>query len=248
MTGTYSIPSPSTLTVLSVSDLEYLPRLAILAKSISRNMPGAHLHAWLVNVSPGRDVKALSRIHPPSVFTHVGEVLDSRRTKMGLDGKTLYTEKSGFCVNLRARAIHRLLLTGHELVLCLDADSIVRRDLSDLVDIICCNDIVIHKREKEPEYMRVAGGAIGIQNTPASVAFFARMIEHIDKLGPRVFFSDQWAFHLTALERAASTEIADLPMQYIDWEFREESAIWMGKGQRKHHNTTYRREEDRYRP
>ena len=238
----------ATLTILSVSDDEYLPRLAALAQSLHLNMPTAHLSAWLVNIAPGETLAGLQQVHAPMTFTHVDVPLDAEQSMLGLDGKTFYTEKSGFCVNLRARGIHRLLLDGHQRILSLDADSLVRGDLGGLLQLLERHDIAIHKRDSEPDYMRVAGGAIAVRNTPSTVQFFARMIELIDELGPRTFFSDQWAFHLASTELGQTTDIAHLPRTYIDWEFREDSVIWTGKGQRKHHDKTYRREEDNYKP
>lgn len=235
------------LTILVVSDREFLPRLKALASSIQRNAPSTRLHAYLVNLQPDdRDVEELRRLHSGITTTFVHEALDDARVTIALDGMTQFTEKAGFCVNLRGRAIFDLLQAGVPITLYLDADSIVRGDLSELVQMIQDNDIVIHKRDHLEEFRRVAGGAIGVNNTAAARAFVRRFIERIDALGNRTFFSDQWSFHLTALEFGNRVRIAHLPLSYIDWEFSDDSHIWSGKGQRKLHDSKYLAEERHY--
>ena len=235
-----------TLNVLAISDIEFLPRARILASSLNRNMPSAVLHAFLVNIDDQDAVDTIRTLHPNSKIYPISEKLDDSDVKLGLDGITKYTEKSGFCVNLRARAIHQLLLNGCDYVLFLDADSIVRRELSSLVEMISRSDIVIHKREQAAEFMRVAAGVIGIRRTTASIRFFEQLIQRIDELGNRTFFSDQLAFHRVAAELKDAISISHLPIEYIDWEFRNNSYIWTGKGQRKYLNETYLEEEKLY--
>ena len=92
------------ITVLAISDPEFLPRLYRLANSLSRNFPSAILHAYLVNVTSERDIERLRQIHPRCEVSLVQEELDDREVKLGMDGITKFTEKAGFCVNLSATA------------------------------------------------------------------------------------------------------------------------------------------------
>ena len=71
-----------------------------------------------------RDIKAPEGV---KILTE----LDATVVRMGRDGVTPYTEKAGFCVNLRGRAVLDLLRQGRRRVLFLDADSIIRRDYQD---------------------------------------------------------------------------------------------------------------------
>jgi hypothetical protein len=237
-----------TLNILAISDSQFFPRLKTLASSINKNMPTAMLHAYLVNMSDEEALAPLRALHPRTEVYFVEEALDAIEVKVALDGVTRFTEKAGFCVNLRAKAIHQLLLDGCDYLLFLDADSIVRRDLSPLVGMIDESDILIHKRDRPEEFMRVAAGVIAIKRNPRSIKFFEMLIRRIDELGDRTFFSDQLAFHRTALEAEGGVKISHLPIEYIDWEFSPESYIWTGKGQRKHESQTYRDEEKLYNP
>src|SRR5262245_11470490 len=101
------------LTILAVSDREFLPRLKALASSIQENAPSVRLHAYLVNLSPDdREVDELRRLHADVAITTVCETLDDTQVMVALDGMTKFTEKAGFCVNLRGRAISELLQAG----------------------------------------------------------------------------------------------------------------------------------------
>jgi Nucleotide-diphospho-sugar transferase len=233
------------LAVLVVSDPEFLPRLKTLAASIERNMPSAILHAWLVNVD-GNEAAELRAIHPRTECTFVREALDDTVMQMGMDGITTFTEKAGFCVNLRANAIQTLLVAGVPRVLFMDADCIVRRDLAGLIRMMDENDILIHERPGAPDYMRVCAAVIAVRRTARSIRFVERLVARIAEIGNRLFFADQLAFHLTTVESGAAITVTHLPSEYIDWDFDERSAIWTGKGQRKYKSDVYREEEARY--
>jgi hypothetical protein len=234
------------LNILAISDCEFFPRLKTLASSINTNMPAAILHAYLVNMASKELIASLRKLHPRTEVYFDEAALDDREVKVALDGVTRFTEKAGYCVNLRARAIHRLLLDGCDYLLFLDADSIIRRDLSRLIDMIDDSDILIHKRDRPEEFMRVAAGAIGVKRSAGTIRFFERLIARVDELGNRTFFSDQLAFYRTALETDGEVKISHLPIEYIDWEFSPDSSIWTGKGQRKHESRIYLDEEKHY--
>jgi len=236
---------PAELTVLAIADRDFLPRLEVLAASLARNTPSAHLHACLVNVAPA-DAERLRAVHRHTELQYESAVLDAAHVEIGLDGVTPYTEKAGYCVNRRGRAILDLLNAGCRRVLFVDADTIVRRDLGPLCELIDRHDLVIHKRPEAPEFMRVAGGVIGVRPTDAAIEFFTRAVARIDAIGNRKFFSDQLAFHLTIEELAGRVGVGHLPKKFIDWDFDEQSFIWVGKGRRKHENPQYLAEERSY--
>jgi len=237
--------STGEVTVLVISDGEFLPRLYRLANSLHKNFPSARLHAYLVNVS-STQVERLRQIHPKSEVTLVEAELNDREIKLGMDGITKFTEKAGFCVNLRASAIHKLLLEGREVVLFMDADCIVRKSLAGLAAMMADHDILIHQRPTMPDYMRVCAAVIAVRRTAASIGFFEKLMRRIDQIGNRLFFADQLAFHQVATDPETDIAIAHLPTPYIDWDFHPDSFIWTGKGQRKFNNETYLLEEQSY--
>jgi hypothetical protein len=236
----------SDLTILAIADPDFVPRLRALAASIAANMPSATLHACLVNVVDPDLAQSIERAHARTEISFVFAELDATVVRMGLDGVTPYTEKAGFCVNLRGRAVLDLLREGRGRVLFLDADSIVRRDLGSLFPLIDANDVVIHLRPHERDFMGVAGGVIGVRPSAGAIEFFERAVERIDAIGNRAFFSDQLAFHQTIAEMGASLRVAHLPKVFIDWDFDPRSFIWVGKGRRKFENAAYIEEERLY--
>ena len=176
------------------------------------------------------------------------KLLDHEKVKVALDAKTKFTEKAGFCVNLRVSAILDLLHQDIDNILFVDADTIIRKDLSKLFKQFRSHDILIHKRPNEKPFMRVAGGVIGVRNTRWTKNFFSRFLEHVNNLGNKEFFSDQWGFSLTMQELNAGSRIGHLAKNYIDWDFNADSFIWVGKGQRKYKNAEYLAEKSNYEP
>ncbi len=233
------------LTILAIADPDFVPRLRALAASVAANMPSALLHACLVNADDEHAAEIVAT-HANCEFSFVDAQLDATSMKIGLDGITPYTEKAGFCVNLRGRKTLELLREGTKRVLFLDADSIIRRDLGPLCALIDSSDVVIHKRPHEQDYMGVAGGVIGVRPSPGGIEFFERAVARIDAIGNSDFFSDQLAFTQTIAELGDRVRIAHLPKAYIDWEFEPDSFIWTGKGRRKFENETYLTEERLY--
>lgn len=233
------------LTILAIADPDFVPRLRALAASIAANMPSALLHACLVNANDEHAAEILTA-HANCEFSFEYAELDTTQVKIGRDGITPYTEKAGFCVNLRGRKTLELLREGARRVLFVDADTIVRRDLGPLCALIDANDVVIHKRPHENDYMGVAGGVIGVRPSTGGIEFFERAVARIDAIGNRDFFSDQLAFTQTIEELGARVRVAHLPKAYIDWEFEPDSFIWTGKGRRKFENETYLGEESLY--
>src|SRR5439155_26197810 len=106
MSPSTTLRAGSDLTILAIADQEFVPRLRALAASIAANMPSAALHACLVNVVDQPDLEGT--IECSFVFAQ----LDTAVVHLGLDGITPYTEKAGFCVNLRGRAMLDLLRAG----------------------------------------------------------------------------------------------------------------------------------------
>ena len=234
------------LTILAIADPEFVPRLRALAASIAANMPSATLRACLVNVVDPVLVESIERAHARTEFSFVFAELDATVVHMGRDGITPYTEKAGFCVNLRGRAVLDLLREGRRRVLFLDADSIIRRDLASLFPLIDASDVVIHKRPHEKDFMGVAGGVIAVRPSAGAIEFFERAVERIDAIGNRAFFSDQLAFQQTIADLGDRVAVAHLPKAFIDWDFDEQSYIWVGKGRRKFENAAYLEEERAY--
>lgn len=94
----------------------------------------------------------------------------------------------------------------------------------------------------EREGTTVAAGLVYVQDSPVGHRFINEVARQIETL-PQQWFVDQ-----VALNRAAtSLRVEELGHLHkftqldMDWEFRSDSFIWTGKGDRKYNNLTYTR-------
>src|SRR5437764_12821632 len=110
---------PAELTVLAIADRDFLPRLEVLAASLAKHTPAGDRQACLVNVPPA-DAERLRAVHRHAELQYEWAALDAAHVEIGLDGVTPYTEKAGYCVNRRGRAILDLLHAGCRRVLFVD--------------------------------------------------------------------------------------------------------------------------------
>ena len=221
------------LTIVSVSDPVYLRHLEALAVSLRRNYPLAQPYFLLVNVDPAQAAR-LRKVHPDAEIEHVA--------------RTFATDelKRSFCANCRAGLLHQLLQAGCERLLYLDADSLVRHNLAELDRLIASHDITILRRSVDgEEQIRFASGVIGLNRAPQTTAFVARWAEQIDA-NEQQWFNDQLYFSRTFDELGSTVSHGQLPLEYIDWEFRRASPIWVGKGPRKFDEWLYVMEEKHY--
>jgi hypothetical protein len=87
----------------------------------------------------------------------------------------------------------------------------------------------------EAEGTRVAAGAFYLDNRAQDVADF---IADYLKKAPLKWFVDQIALS-EAVKRVPPTQIETYSSKFMDWEFKEGTTIWTGKGPRKYENKTY---------
>lgn len=225
------------LTIFSVSDPAYLSHLEALAASVHASYPQAKLHFHLVNTASSIGERLL-RFHPATTICYEEKRFDSDAARRA------------YCANVRARVMHELLKSGVPLVLYLDADSLVRRDLTPFIQELRRHDVAAHWRTEQaddPEgKMPLMAGVVGVHNTPQSRAFAERWKDFVDD---HLFdwFSDQVYLAEAYRELKAELRLWGMPARYIDWHFCCNSAIWVGKGQRKYERRLYVLEEKIFR-
>ena len=223
-----------TLTILAISDSLYLERIKALLCSVRKNYSQARFYLHLVNVDLEK-ANSLKEICPKVQFK--------------IESKTFAAEaeKRAYCANIRVKIIKELLTsTDISLLLYLDADSIVRQDLSELVNLISNHDLVILDRTYQSDLrLKFFTGVIGINNTIASRKFIKKWWELIQ---PNLYqwYSDQLYFSQTYEYLKSQIKLANLPLQFADWEFWSNSPIWTAKGLRKEDNQIYLLEENYY--
>jgi lipopolysaccharide biosynthesis glycosyltransferase len=232
------------LTIFGVSDGSYLKFIRVLFNSIKENVKipyRFHLHA--INVIED-EIDKLIIEYPGITFTHDNIVLDDTPNKRSSFGKS---QKASYCANIRAKTLYDLLLRGDEYILYLDADSIVIRDLANLLELIKQNDLIIFRRDKEADpRLKVLTSVIGINNNNKSITFIEAWKNCM--MRDRVlytWFSDQVYFHKTMVKNP-HVKIGYLPIEYVDSGFNSKSYIWNGKAKRKHTDKTYIKAMEKY--
>ena len=222
------------LTILAISDSLYLERIKALLCSVRKNYSQARFYLHLVNVDL-EQANSLKEIYPQIQFKIESQTFASE------------AEKRAYCANIRVKIIKELLAsTDISLLLYLDADSIVRQDLSELVNLISNHDLVILDRTYQSDLrLKFFTGVIGINNTIASRKFIKKWWELIQ---PNLYqwYSDQLYFSQTYEYLKSEINLANLPPQFADWEFWSNSPIWTAKGLRKEDNQIYLLEENYY--
>jgi lipopolysaccharide biosynthesis glycosyltransferase len=232
------------LTIFVVSDDGYLKFVKPLFNSIKANVKipyRFHLHA--INIEEYK-LDELSEIYSGITFTHDNLFLDDTPNKRNAFKKS---NKAAYCANIRAKILHELMIQGHEYILYLDADSIVIRDLKNLLTLIQENDLVIFRRDiqKDPR-LKVLTSVIGITNNRNSLAFVDAWKNCM--LRERIlysWFSDQSYFHKT-MTKLSHVKIGYLPEEYVDASFNSNSCIWNGKAKRKYIDKSYIKAMEKY--
>lgn len=141
-------------------------------------------------------------------------------------------------------------------MLIVDIDAVVRGpvDWDDFKDVA----VSLYKRQPlavagwEKEGTEFAAGAVmlkrGVGQTFAQNV--ANELETMYDCGELKWFADQVAinraFNNTFLYKENSSHFIQMPKKYIDWEFRNESVIWTGKGARKFSNQRFVDERSYY--
>lgn len=88
----------------------------------------------------------------------------------------------------------------------------------------------------ENEGSKVAAGAVYYH---PSASIFAKQVAERIKKGPYAWFLDQIALNETYETNRHKYTFEKFTPEFLDWEFKEGTTIWTGKGPRKHDNPTY---------
>lgn len=88
----------------------------------------------------------------------------------------------------------------------------------------------------EAEGTKVAAGIVYVRNSQEARVYLDRVAEYIMYEKTPAWFLDQIALHASL---RYLKEYHRFDSNFMDWEFREGTVMWTGKGDRKHTNQTY---------
>lgn len=132
------------------------------------------------------------------------------------------------------------LLKSAKKILCLDIDSIIMKPFNFPKKPIGYFPRGAKPWKKISEHQMVAAGA---------VYFTEKQIEYADELkniinkAPLKWYADQIALH-SVIDNIPKELLASFDKRFMDWQFRNDTIIWTGKGYRKHSNKTYTSKEE----
>lgn len=255
------------------TDSNYIDRALCLINSIKVNAPRVKIHIRLIDCTD-KEIDTIKNSHHNIIVESERLELSTKRqffrgktvlsidvTDMGPHSQKLLSEKQCFTSNTRFRNIlYCLEVLKEEIVILLDADAIVRRDLSDLYDFINQYDVLCNVGVKVPRYPNGRCwecSCIIVKNTPISISFFTD-VKKLTEAKMTDWDSDQFAIeeiYTTSNINLCEdiSHIEDVTWREItldNWSrkkitFNEECYIWPGSGETKF-TTSYLAEQQKY--
>ena len=215
--------------ILIVSDQEYFEKALTLIKSIRLINNNLKIHYHQINFKKNININDI-------YFSYENIELDNKTIFNFNNIK--YTQKQAYCANIRFHIINNLI-SENEYILYLDADSIIRKPINELIESCKLNDLVINKCTKKSYYrkgFRLRTGVFSIKNTPIMKNFLQHLLKLINL---KQWFSDQDSIQDTYIEFNNKIKFKLLDSRYIDWNYDLNSEIWVGKGDNKYKNKKY---------
>ena len=227
------------LLVTASCDLEYIPNAMALIRSLDSASPGFD---FLLNVvNPGPDTLAS--------LDRFAEELQDTRLHIAAESVQLTDpeELRTYFACARLMLLPDILECSDSPVFVIDADGIfiapIDMNFTDKphADICLCLRDTAGKPGQDI-HLEVAAGAIWVTPNPATRSFFnavRRGVELEFSQGSPAWFLDQKVLAVQVKEARATTRILNIKPKYVDWDFRQDSIIWTGKGNRKHLDIGY---------
>lgn len=226
---------PSGSISLASCDSKYLydhaPAL-VASCAISKNP--LHLHVINANDDDWAFMQNLriraKKLNPNFRFTLTSE--DTDVSDLDQEQRRTYYACNRFIV------ANQLLNLGLDKIFITDVDSLFMKHV-DFPDA----DVGLYIREPlattnrwEHEGTRVAAGAVFYDRT---ALLFAQEVINLIMSGDLRWFLDQIALNMTYQKYKDQIRVHHFDSNFMDWEFREGTTIWTGKGPRKYDNPIY---------
>ena len=184
-----------------------------------------------VDLSPVRTI--FKKYHDPAeiYWTYKGDL----HTNKGIENirKTMYSPRAAYSCHSRFKTIMEVL-PAHDTLLCLDADTIVKKSINRLFDKKQSDMYVVPYGEEEHLFHNE--GLLLINNPPTSNDFFT-------KIHDGIFTDDnylEWDIETELLSRVYEShdiKIGKISKKYKDKKHADDAYMWSGDGPRKYKQT-----------
>lgn len=240
------------ITIICSCDSSYFNHMIVLVRSIIKHtkfnkiiIRGIHLTDKEINMINSYPVEFIDdRVQLPTKRTLVCKGIDANHPRMGSLRSRLVSPRTCYAVHSKFYNAD-LFLNKYANVLILDADTIIRDDLTSMLDLLTNHDIAISHRSRNPggilpvSYPIFKEGVMLLRSCTPIKVFFKLITERLKELT----FSNSSKY----LDIDSDSEIMgeiyckmkdkirmlNLPDIYKDTNFTKSGIIWSGKGDRK---------------
>ena len=225
------------INIVVVSNEKYLKYSVPLVRSISKNCTNFTIHLFLINShSKKLDKKLLKRVGNIKIYK-IFKNFDSE------------DDEAGFCANYRFSVIPELLRDSPGNLIYLDADSIVRCDLSKDEDIKnyferCDIALMTSKRFDNYEIIDINSedvrgqkrtvafktGVLVISNNDNTKLFFDDVRKNLSVYGENKWYTDQLSFFDSVENFSEVITLMQIESYFFGLKLRNSDKIWIIKG------------------
>lgn len=254
--------------ILCVSDSVYLPILEPLIRSLKVNSRIDYklnirlincdkVPEWLTNTQVIIDNVDIStkrnKLISDGYLLNEGIILN-RKESYVRTARWLYSDFMAYCVNIKFGDICRLLSDErNDIVIYLDADTIIRGDLGGLVDMLHNHDILVRmtasdnkKKITEPHGVLYHVGMMLINNNEITRKFYQKLDDMIKQDDFYNWDTDQIQFS-HCVNMTPDIHIGNIPSKYKDESMGKDSIVWCGASSGKIADDRYISEMAKYR-
>lgn len=232
--------------LVSLADRKYFEYLSVLANSARINFPEAKMHVYLVGMNE-KQGEYLRKINKNIIYTIENVSFSSEM------------QKRCYCTNRRGVILNDLRSKTDDVLVWLDADSIIRKSCSELISISNNCDVAIRfknkldfspKRRKKAKPVGFMAGLIVVGNSEAAKNFASeynsmmnpdlwtkiiwsdnqiKASTEIDRQSRKIWMANQDILYQTYLKVKDNIKFVDLPNTLLDCSFNPNSVIWSVK-------------------
>ncbi len=227
-----SLTGQEAVLLFSACDTGYLEYAISLIFSVDMFSPGQTFVLHLIN--PDQDAfdqieKTIAQLGSTKLFISY-EMTDLSALE--------FDQKRAYFASARFLQLRNLLADYSIPVFSIDADSLVVNpfdlDFSDKADA----QVILVRRDRDlvpgkAEHLAVATGSIWLAPVECVVDFLQKVADSVDEefqAGTLAWFVDQRVFYHHMKSALGHIHFYNIKPKYADWQFRDKSILWAGKG------------------
>lgn len=205
----------SSIKIISLADEDYFEYLCCCVASASLNFSEASFFVVLVN--PKENYKERLK----SIHNNIEIVIEKKDFSS-------HQEKKCYCASRRAFLFYDLRSKTDDILLWIDADSIIRSSCKDLIEHLNSCDITMRPKDNPGKF---ASGVIGVNNSNICYDFVEEYYKRVSK--DNSWMSDQNNLNETYSFFKDKINYQPLENKYCDVWLSEDGVIWEAKSKKK---------------